>query len=307
MRFFSILSTLALMALPIPCAFAADDLINGSGDGSDLPFNRVLPKIGADAYKSVEVGSGWYIRGDIGYNINGKHNAEKYTLAPVNYENNYKDAITFGAGFGYRLNEMIRFDAGAEQIFSSEFSSRRAVAPEGPCKGRALLVDPPGWGPADIENCIREDKASYKAFITMANAYVDLGAYNGITPFLGLGIGAARVSFKEEIGNINCVPVSAAMNAEGCVPRGVADQPAPNIPYTQIGHYNSDTDWRLAYALSAGASYDLSKNLKLDTIYKFTKIGSGSGIPYGATPGSSMARDGFSLHQVKMGLRYEIW
>jgi opacity protein-like surface antigen len=304
MKLSHIISVVAYTALAVSSnAFAADDLINGS----DAAFNATLPQIENDAYKPVEIGSGWYIRGDIGYNMSAKHNSKEYSLAPVNHQNDYRDAVTFGAGVGYRMNDMLRLEAGAEQIFSSKFKSSQAIAPEGPCNGRVFSAELEGWVPGDIENCIREDSAEYKALLTMANAYVDLGTYNGFAPFVGAGIGAARVSFREETGSIFCVPVHPEMNAEGCVPKGTADQPAPNVPYTQAGAVNADTEWRMAYSVSAGVAYDLSNNLKLDSTYRFTKIGSGGDIPYGETPGSSMARDGFSLHQVKMGLRYEIW
>ncbi|MGL4488546.1 MAG: outer membrane protein [Rhizobiaceae bacterium] len=289
-------SALVMFAASVVGSQAADDII---------------PAIQEDAYTPVEVGSGWYIRGDIGVNIQGKHNTESYTLAPVNFDNNYRDAVTVGAGVGYRFNEMFRVDANIEKLFSSSFGSRQLVAPQGPCIGTGEYINTTTGvtftGPFNIQNCIREDKASYDAMTAMANAYVDLGKYYGFTPFLGAGVGVARVSYSEETASITCVPVDAGVHVETCSAVGSVAQPPANTVYSQPGVVNSDTDWRLAYSVSAGVSYDLTQNLKLDTSYRFSGVAGGSGIPYGSTPGSSMVRDGFSLHQIKMGLRYEIW
>jgi opacity protein-like surface antigen len=292
-----IVSALALIATSVFGTFAADDL--------------VIPATQEDAYVPVEVGSGWYIRGDVGINFGGKHNTDSYTLAPVYYDNNFRDATTFGIGAGYRFNELFRVDAGLEKIFSSSFGSRQVVAPVGPCLGTGIYVntvtDVSYLGPYAIQNCIQEDKSKYDAMVAMASAYVDLGTYRGFTPFLGAGIGAARVSYTEEVGTITCVPVDAGVHEETCAATGTIAQPAKNTVYTEPGVIQSGNDWRLAYAISAGLSYNLTKNLKLDTIYRYSSIAGGSGIPYGSTPGSSMSKDGFSLHQIKMGLRYEIW
>ena len=292
-----IVSALAFLGLSAFAALAADD--------------DVIPATQEDAYTPVEVGSGWYIRGDVGINFGGKHNTDSYTLAPVFYDNNYRDAITFGVGVGYRINEIFRVDAGIDKIFASNFGSRQLVAPQGPCKGTGEFIDlatgTTFFGPYDIANCIREDKSSYQAITAMANAYIDLGSYYGFTPFVGAGLGAARVSYSEETGSITCVPVDGTVHKESCSALGTITQPALNAPYTEPGVIQSGSDWRLAYALSAGLSYNLTKNLKLDTIYRYSAIAGGSGIPYGPTVGSSLSKDGFSLHQIRMGLRYEIW
>jgi opacity protein-like surface antigen len=291
-------------------ALAAVTMFVSGAHAADM--DQMIPTIQEDAYVPVEVGSGWYLRGDIGYNLSARHKTESYTLGVVDYDSNYRDALTYGAGFGYRFNEMIRFDAGLERLMSSSFSSRRLVAPTGPCHGTGSLIDlatgTTYLGPYDINNCIEQDKASYSAIVAMGNAYVDLGTYRGITPFLGAGLGLARISYTEEIGSITCVPVASDVHFEACSAVGTIAQPAPNTTYTEPGVVNSGKDWRVAYALSAGFAYDLSRNLKLDTTYKFSSIAGGKGgIPYGSTPGSNMSKDGFSLHQIKMGLRYEIW
>lgn len=280
-----------------------------TASASDLD---IIPAPMEDAYVPVEIGSGWYIRGDVGYNFGGKHNTDTYTNGSVTYDNKFRDALNVGIGAGYRINDLFRVDASLEHIFSSNFESRTLVAPTGPCRGTGALIDlatgTEYLGPYDITNCIEQDKSSYTAWIGMANAYVDLGTYRGFTPFVGAGLGVARINYSEETGSITCVPVDGDLHFEGCSAAGTVAQPAPNTPYTEPGVVSSGKDWRLAYSVSAGVSYDLSKSLKLDTTYKFSSIAGSTGdIPYGSTPGSSMSKDGFGIHQVKMGLRYELW
>jgi opacity protein-like surface antigen len=294
-----LLTSLALVAALCAPAFASD-------------LDQIIPAPVQDEYVPVEVGSGWYIRGDVGFNFGGKHNSDEYDLAPVHYDNNFRDAINAGVGVGYRFNDIFRADATLDRVFNSNFESSQLVAPQGPCNGTGEYIDLNSgftyFDDFDIQNCIRKDAASYNAWTMMANAYADLGTFNGFTPFIGAGVGAARVRWLEETGTITCAPVDPSVHQEACSAQGTVAQPALNEIYTEQGVINSATDWRLAYSVTAGFGYQLSQNLVLDTSYRFTSVGGGTGsIPYGATPGSSIAADGFGLHQVKMGLRYEIW
>ncbi len=41
------------------------------------------------------------------------------------------------------------------------------------------------------------EKATVSTLKLMANAYVDLGHFNGLTPYVGAGIGGAYVTYKD--------------------------------------------------------------------------------------------------------------
>ncbi len=45
--------------------------------------DMVIAAAQQDEYVPVEIGSGWYIRGDIGVNFGGRHNSDQYDLAAV--------------------------------------------------------------------------------------------------------------------------------------------------------------------------------------------------------------------------------
>jgi opacity protein-like surface antigen len=276
-------------------------------------IDQIIPApVIEDNYVPVEIGTGWYIRGDVGYNIGGRQNNAFYDLTPVTFDNSYADALNVGVGFGYKFNDIFRMDTTLDRVFGGKFSNTQLVAPTGPCHGTGEYINTSTgvvfMGPFDIDNCLRKDESSYNVWYAMGNAYADLGTFNGFTPFLGAGLGAAKVNWKEETNSITCVPVDPSVHKEACSATGTVAQPPLNTVYTEPGVLNNGSNWKLAMSLTAGVSYELSKGLHLDTSYKFTSIGGGFGsIPYGPTPGSSIAKDGFGLHQVKMGLRYEIW
>ena len=130
----------------------------------------------------------------------------------------------------------------------------------------------------------------------MANAYVDLPKMGMVTPYLGAGLGAAYVKYD------------TWKTQEVC----------------SICTYTSDKDgldsWRFAMALMAGVSYDLTDQLKLDLGYRYLRVNGGKAYGYDAAdrstnpfgnaegPGATgtQAKDnGFNIHTVRAGLRYE--
>ncbi len=81
-------------------------------------------------------------------------------------------------------------------------AATQVVAPVGPCLGTGeyinVITGVTFFDDYAISNCLREDKSSYTATLFMANLYSDFGTISGFTPFLGAGLGMARVSWIEE-------------------------------------------------------------------------------------------------------------
>jgi len=113
-------------------------------------------------------------------------------------------------------------------------------------------------------------------FLLLANAYVDLGTYNGFTPYVGAGIGGAYVKWDE----------------------------LTNTTRDGSFKHEGGGDWRFAYAAMAGVSYCLTENALLDVGYRFSHINGGKmfGYAVGAGPGYD---DGFNTHEVRGGLRWQ--
>ena len=298
---YSIFRLLALTGTAITLA--------GSAFAADLDRPVFLDQ--APEYQPVEIGTGWYIRGDLGVNLSAKHEQNSYSLGDVRYESDFADAINGGIGAGYQFTEYLRADATVERMFGSDFSATTLIAPRGPCLGYGMVVDPVLGevirDPYNIDNCLDSDSAEYKAINMMATAYVDLGTVAGFTPYVGAGVGLSRVTWREETDSTTCIPTAADAHFEGCNAFGTNNQPEPNTTYTEEGTINTGTDYRLAYALTAGVGYKTSPNLTWDLSYRYFSVGGKDTIIYNSTPGSQMVKDGFGSHQVRLGMRYALW
>ena len=246
----------------------------------------------------VEIGNGWYIRGDIGVNVNGRFHKENSSNGVVDIMNDFNDVTIAGAGVGYQVNDMFRVDMTFDRLAGSAFSQRQPVAPRGPCKGWGTYINTTTnvsfIGPMDMQNCMDYDAASYTANNVMANAYFDLGTFVGFTPYVGAGLGMAQVKWKTETDTTICTPQNAAVNVQGCVAVGSPNQPAPNTAYTEQGSYSEGTDYLLAYSATAGIGYKASRNLTWDLSYKYLVVGNNPAFNIG-------------VHQAKIGVRYSLW
>jgi opacity protein-like surface antigen len=247
----------------------------------------------AAEYVPVEVGSGWYLRGDVGYVFDASIGQVDYRT----YDGFTYDAASFdtqdistdfswGGGFGYRFTDYFRADATVDG-FRADFSGTTSSA--------TSCVQPP----ADDTTCRSEDNSEVSAVSVMANGYVDLGTYVGITPYVGAGIGYSYVSWSALNNSTYCV--DGAVDA--CATPGV-------VSTTQHGGVDG---WRFTYALMAGFAYDLTQNFKLDVGYKYRQIDGGDMFAWdagsaglGATGAQGTSGD-IKTHEFKVGLRYELW
>lgn len=241
----------------------------------------------------VEIGSGWYLRGDIGYNFttesDGGISFRAFDPATGSYNPDSFDTVslgssmTFGGGVGYNFTDYFRADFtvdGFRLPFDGTTSSPT------PCLPGAAYA---GTG------CRSEDSATASAISLMLNGYVDLGTYVGFTPYVGGGLGYTYVDWSGLSSNIYCTGVTC--------PTGIA-------AYSESGGQQS---WRFTYAAMAGLAYDLTNNLKVDVGYRYRYIDSGAMFSFDpatqAAGASGVQADdsGFTTHEVRVGLRYALW
>ncbi|MBR7651991.1 outer membrane protein [Brucella oryzae] len=118
---------------------------------------------GAPVQQPVEVGSGWYLRGDIGYNISSRVKLQAETPFGNGSQSFDLDKnIVPSVGIGYQFTDHLRGDV----TFGYSKQS---------------------FDDYDVE---------VRSWDMMANAYVDLGNYYGFTPYLGAGLGFANVRYS---------------------------------------------------------------------------------------------------------------
>jgi opacity protein-like surface antigen len=92
---------------------------------------------------------------------------------------------------------------------------------------------------------------SVSSTVVLANVYGDLGNYNGLTPYVGAGIGAAYNKMGD-------VYQHTSFPAYGTF----AD-----------GTMQSHGQWNLAWALHTGVSWDVNDRLKLEMGYSYKNLG----------------------------------
>src|SRR5262245_39017200 len=106
----------------------------------------------------VEVGSGWYLRGDITYAFD--HTEADFSGIPAVNVNQ----VDFGGGggVGYHFTDYLRGD------LTLAFLSRDSF---------------------NFDNGVDFAELETQSWSGMANAYLDLGTYYGFTPYVGAGVG----------------------------------------------------------------------------------------------------------------------
>ncbi len=226
------------------------------------------PALGADMVEpapppmapTVVTTGGWYLRGDIDYHWSQFQGGDYITYGPPPGTNSFTTgsldgAMSLGAGVGYQINDWLRTDFTGDYWFKARFTGSTA----GTCGGAP---------------CSSVDTTKMSALLLLANAYVDLGTYYSITPYIGAGIGGAYLKWDDLNNNIS----------------------------GSVTVHDGTKDWRFAWALMAGASYCLTDNLDLDVGYRYTRIQGGRMFEFnGAGPGFD---HDFGTHEVRAGLRW---
>ena len=241
----------------------------------------------AAEYVPVEIGSGWYLRGDVGYVFESNVDGVDYTAfdGVADVSASFASAsidtdFAWGGGFGYRFTDYVRADATVDG-YRADFNGSTSSAV--PC-----LDDP------DVDTgCRSENGSEVSAVSVMANGYVDLGTYVGFTPYVGVGAGMSYLSWDDLNDTTYCVDGVAFCTTDEAV-GGSSHQ--------------GENGWRFTYALMAGVAYDISKNFKLDVGYKYRSIDGGDMFGWDSSDEFGDGSHGnIDTHEVRLGLRYELW
>jgi opacity protein-like surface antigen len=142
--------------------------------GPAIAADLLPPPPSLEGYgQPVELGTGWYLRGDIGYTDYTPPRDRFFGTPslPALVGERLEHTFSVGGGIGYQVNEWFRADATVDYRNRAEFTGIRPLS----ASGLAYVRD-------DGEL----DSVSF-----MLNGYVDLGTWSGITPYLGAGIGLA--------------------------------------------------------------------------------------------------------------------
>jgi opacity protein-like surface antigen len=112
-----------------------------------------------------------------------------------------------------------------------------------------------------------------ETFTALFNGYVDLGTWSKLTPYVGGGIGAAYVV------------VSNYSNPTAVAP----------MPSTALAEHR----WNLAWAATAGVSYNVTRDFLIDASYRHVEMGDASG-----GPSRDLTIKRLSGDEIRVGFRY---
>jgi opacity protein-like surface antigen len=228
----------------------------------------------------VEDFGGWYLRGDIGFSNQkvkdvhyGRESAYSQ-LTSFNQESSFDTAGIYGVGVGYQFNSWFRADVTGQYRGNSNLKATDRFT--GTASGAAY---------SGIDNY----SASKSEWLVLANGYVDLGTWWCVTPFVGAGIGAARVSIAN-----------------------FTDTGTNNLPFTTTSFASAPTGskWNLAWAAHAGLAYKVNPNVTLELAYSYVNLGEGqTGVltTYdGNTSNNVFKFKDITSHDLKLGVRWNL-
>jgi opacity protein-like surface antigen len=225
-------------------------------------------------YQPVPVSfGGWYLRGDIGMSNQRLKNLDYWRFAGAPGftwldKGGFDSAPFVGLGIGYQYNDWLRFDLTGEYRGKSNFHALDRYTDSG---------NPSGFGSDNYTGTKRE-------WVFLANAYVDLGTWWCITPFIGAGVGFANIT-------IDHFTDTNVLSAGG-------------------GYAGSGSTTNFAWALHAGLAYKASPNVTFEIAYRYLNLGDGqTGIAFnldGSTSNSVFTFKDITSHDLKFGVRWAL-
>lgn len=229
----------------------------------------------------IEVGSGWYLRGDA--------NIGEASLTLSNFGT--LQAENFGAdlGVGYQFGSSFRIDLTADYLTPATRARTAYFGGSGPAYSvpyaaidplAPRLGCPVGADPNNLANvftvaCSSTSTTSLRAQAYLLNAYLDIAHFGAVTPYIGAGAGLAHVDARADLNFQFSNGVAYGPQNSFCGgSTGLA-----GVSCYHLGYWNNSgprsVENNFAYALMAGVAYKLSDLLTLDVGYRYLNLGAG--------------------------------
>jgi len=223
----------------------------------------------------VEDFGGWYLRGDIGFSnqrVGRLNNALDANNTSSVQTLNFNTAGIFGLGVGYKFNNWFRADVTGEYRGNSQFFGTDRITYVG------------GVG-TDTYHATKNE------WVVLANAYVDLGTWWCITPFIGAGVGGARVAIN------------------GFTDQGIANNGGGALPGLAFG--DSVAKWNFAWAAHAGLAYKVTPSFTVELAYRYLDMGNGLTGDLRTFDGTNAINNpttfkSITSHDLKLGVRWDL-
>jgi opacity protein-like surface antigen len=242
--------------------------------------------------------SGWYLRGDVGI---AALDARKFNYSdnPQGLSFHGKDfgsQFSGGIGVGYQYNSWFRFD------LTGEYRSRTGFNVNDKYSLRNVGRDCAGGINAAVD-CVfsggNRNSGTIGSMVFLANAYVDLGTWHGLSPFVGAGIGWTqnRTAGVTDQGFATQTLVNTGTNTT------IVSATSP-----AYGTAANGTKSGLAYAFMAGVGYEVTPNYKVELAYRYLNLGKFQTGVYDCAGGCAgtytLQGKNLEAHEFRVGMRW---
>lgn len=248
------------------------------------------PEYAAPAMHSGASGGGFYLRGDVGANANVLRGLAQDDLAMNGgtfINKSVGNTASVGVGVGYRFNENVRVDA--------TWELRSTASLKGTDNVRILN----GRG-QEVADLYTHYDGSVSSQVAMVNAYYDIGNWNGLTPFVGVGIGVAR----NTVSGLTTLSSSTINSYSATAPYALTG----TLKDHTTGHAADRTRYNFAWSLTAGLAYAVSDRLSLEMAYRYMDLGKNAASSVidctCDSQGQPLKITRLSSHDLKLGMRW---
>jgi opacity protein-like surface antigen len=133
------------------------------------------------------------------------------------------------------------------------------------------VTNPPPSGNPVGTTCIDHSDNEIHRWDLLANGYLDLGTWDGFTPYIGAGAGVtwSRIQQSDNF-TLNGLPCQATC---GFITNG-----GNVVTFADFDRSQSNNTYRFAWAAMAGVAIAMTDHAQLDVGYRFLDLGSITGI-----------------------------
>jgi opacity protein-like surface antigen len=265
-------------------AAGAASLLSTAAFAADMPSIASPPPYYAPP--PVQDFGGWYLRGDIGMtNTNGTlFSPENNAASTVSYQavgEGFTSGTSFDVGVGYQFNSWFRTDVTGEYRSNVNFSGNQF----------SNINFGTGFGVLPFGDTY---SAGYSSWVGLVNAYVDLGTWWCVTPFIGAGVGGAY-NKTTGISDLSTFPGSLSAKI--------------GVPLTGVYQAIGAEKWDLAWALYAGVAYKVTNNFTVELAYRYLDLGTAAFGNGSSFDGTNAGVSTFQFHDltsqdIKIGVRW---
>jgi opacity protein-like surface antigen len=158
------------------------------------------------------------------------------------------------------------------------------------------VSNPPPPGNPVATTCIDHSDNEIHRWDLLANGYLDLGTWDGFTPYIGAGAGVTWARINQSVNfAFNGMPCQASC---GFIPNG-----GNIVTFADFDNSQSKLTWRFAWAAMAGVAIAMTDHTQLDVGYRFLDLGTITGI---SSVTRTSATQRVRANEVRAGLRYMI-